>query len=144
METRQISKEEWSILKKKVISKMSIKTSILSIIAIAYTVFVTYCFITDISYLINTTAIQDASLTAKLMGIAFYVVYMIIMYISVKKIKNNILIIRHFYLDDYKAVDLISDDFKEGYTGKRATVSYSFASANPARIYFEEFLKSNN
>ena len=124
-------------------SKMTLIISVLSITVLAYTAFAIYCFITDISYLINTTAIQEASHTAQLMGIAFYVVYMVVMYISVKKIKDSVSIYRHFKLDDYKAVDLLPDDFKFGYRGKKATVANSIVNSNPGRLYIDTFLKSN-
>ena len=120
METRQLSKEEWKNLKTRIIPKLILKISLLSIISVVYTAFVMHCITTDISYFTNSANATDPSLSLILYGILFYALYMILMFISVKNVIKAISILRHINSDDQKAVELVTDDYSCGYSVSNA------------------------
>ena len=157
METSKITNEVFTYTKKKVVPQLILKICLLTITAIAYTVFVIHCLYTDLTFsaepreltndiLLNRysddiTTLNNPNRPLLLYGIAFYVVYLIVMFVIIKNIIKSVNTLRHFQLNDLNAVNLVTDDFQDGFSGKSSTVANAMFGSNPARVYMDTFLK---
>ena len=142
METRQITYEVFTKIKKRIVPKLILSISILSITAIAYTAFVIHCLSIDISYF-NVSYFDDPNFTLIFCGMAFYSLYILVMGLSARYIIKSVKTIRHFHMNDFEAVDLVTDDFLDGSTGKKSTVAGAIFNSNPSKVYLDTFLKYN-
>ena len=144
METSKITNEVYTKMKKRMVPKLILDISLFTIAAIAYTVFVSYCLYSDLTFervTTDITATYRPSLSLIIWGISFYVLYVVVMFVLIKKIKKSVNSLRHFYLNDHEAVNLVTDDFNYGFGGRPLTVGEVMESSRPALIYTKTFLK---
>lgn len=157
METSKITNEVFTHTKKRTVPKLVLTISLLTITAIAYTALVIHCLYTDLTFsaepreltndiLLNRfsydiTSLDNPNRPLLFYGIAFYVVYLILMFVIIRKIIKSVKILRQFQLNDINAVNLVTDDFQDGFSGKSSTVANAMFGSNPARVYMDTFLK---
>ena len=135
METSKITNEVFINTKKRIVPKKILTIFLSVIVALTYTAFVIHCLYTDLTF----KATDNLNGSFIFYGIAFYVIYLIMMFVIIKSIYKSVKALHQFHMNDYNAVNLVTDDFQDELSSKSATVANAIVNSNSARVFLDTF-----